>query len=154
VAAAGDCVERARPLAEQAQFRDWTSQYERLQIELWLVQDRLRAAVHWSDEMLRSAALSARPEGVVTRLAIGRLQIVKGNGPSVTEAQALPGRLLEIAAAEGQAGITIEALARLALAHWRRGDELAALTSLERALHLAETEGYVRTLADLDLPPA
>ena len=51
-------------------------------------------------------------------------------------------------------GVTIEALALRALAHWRRGEQASALTALERALRLAEPEGYVRLFADLGLPMA
>ena len=47
---------------------------------------------------------------------------------------------------------TIEALALQALAHRSRGERAAALTALERALRLAEPEGYVRLFADLGLP--
>ncbi len=46
----------------------------------------------------------------------------------------------------------IEALALQALAHWRQGDQAKSMTTLERALRLAEPEGYVRRFADLGLP--
>lgn len=42
----------------------------------------------------------------------------------------------------------IEILALLALAHEAKGDVPLALASLERALTLAETEGYVRIFVD------
>ena len=45
VEAAAAYLERARPLVDQATFPDWTSRFERYQLELWLAQDRLRAAV-------------------------------------------------------------------------------------------------------------
>jgi LuxR family maltose regulon positive regulatory protein len=51
-------------------------------------------------------------------------------------------------------GIQIEALALQALANWRRGERTGALTALERALRLAEPEGYLRLFADLGLPMA
>ena len=41
---AGVYLERARPLVENAHFSHWLSRFERLQLELWLAQDRLRAA--------------------------------------------------------------------------------------------------------------
>ncbi len=40
------------------------------------------------------------------------------------------------------------------MAHWRGGDRAGAMTALERALRLAEPEGYVRLFADLGLPMA
>ena len=146
-------LEQVRPLVEQAQFPEWTSQYERFQLELWLAQDKLRAAVNWSDEMLSSPALERRPESVVTQLAIARVLIVKGDASSLAKAQALIERLLETAE-EGRTRITIEALALKALANWRRGERGGAMTCLEHALRLAEPEGYVRLFADLGLTMA
>jgi LuxR family maltose regulon positive regulatory protein len=67
---------------------------------------------------------------------------------------ALLGRLLQAAEAEGRTGVIIAVLALHALADWRRGERVGAMTSLERALRLAEPEGYVRLFADLGLPMA
>ncbi len=52
----------------------------------------------------------------------------------------------------GRMGIQIEALALMSLARWASGDRTGAMVSLERALRLAEPEGYVRLFADLGLP--
>jgi LuxR family maltose regulon positive regulatory protein len=154
VETAAEYLERVRPLVEQAQFPEWTSQYERFQLEFWLTQDRLRAAVNWSDEMLRSPVLEERPEGMVAQLAMARVLIVKGDAPSLAKARVLIERLLQTAEKEGQTRVTIEALALKALAHSRRGEPTGAMTSLEHALRLAEPEGYVRLFADLGLPLA
>ena len=145
-------LERVRPLMEQAQFPDWTSQFERTQLELWLADDRLRAAVNWSDEMLQDGGLETRPESGVAQLAISRVLIVKGDAPSLEQAKTFLERLIEAAEEEGRTGITIEARALEALADWRRGERVGAMTSLEHALRLAEPEGYVRLFADLGLP--
>ena len=154
IAAAAEYLERARPLVEKAPFPDWIGRFERLQLEFWLAQDRLRAAVDWADAMLRGDALEGRPESEAAQLAMARVLIVKGDAPSLERALALLERLLPAAEAEGRAGVQIEALALQALAHWRRGERAGALTSLERALRLAEPEGYVRLFADLGLPMA
>jgi LuxR family transcriptional regulator, maltose regulon positive regulatory protein len=147
-------LEQARPLLEEASFPDWTGRFERLRLELWLAQNRLRAAVNWVDEMLRADAPQGRPDGEATGLAVARVLIVKGDTPSVERAQELLQRLLSSAEAEGRVGIAIEAQALQALAHGRRGEVASAMTSLERALRLAESEGYVRLFADLGLPMA
>jgi LuxR family maltose regulon positive regulatory protein len=63
-------------------------------------------------------------------------------------------RLLQAAEAEGRTGVMIEALALQALVHRKRGSQADAMTSLERALRLAEPEGYVRLFVDLGLPLA
>ena len=73
---------------------------------------------------------------------------------SVQEATRLLERLLR-AAEEGQrTGSVIEILVLQALAHQVRDDVPAALASLQRALTLAEPEGYVRIFADEGPPMA
>jgi LuxR family transcriptional regulator, maltose regulon positive regulatory protein len=152
VDAATAYLERARPLLEQAPFPDWTSRFERYQLDLWLAQGRLRAAVAWVDETLTAGVLEARSESEVAQLALTRVLIVKGDAPARDRALALLTRLLRDAEAEGRAGVQIEALALRALAHWQSGDRAGAMVSLERALRLAEPEGYVRLFADLGHP--
>ena len=152
--AAAEYLERARPHVESAQFSHWISRFERFQLELWLAQDRLRAAINWADAMLRDDALEGRPESEVAQLAIARVLIVKGDGPSVAGALVLLERLLQTAEEQGRMGVTVEVLALKALAQWRRGERPEAMTALERALRLAEPEDYVRRFADLGLPMA
>ncbi len=154
IAAAGEYLERARPLVENASFPDWTGRFGRFQLELWLAQDRLRAAVNWADEMLRGDELAGPAESEEAQLTMARVLIVKGDTPSLERALALLKPLLQAAEAEGRMGIQIEALTLQALADWRRGEHVGAMTSLERALRLAEPEGYVRLFADLGLPMA
>ena len=153
-AAAGEYLEHARPLVESAPFPDWIGRFERFQLDYWLAQDRLRAAVDWADAMVRDAARAGRPASEVVQLAMARVLIVKGDVPSLERALALLKRLLQAAEAAGRAGVQIEALTLQALAYWRRGERTGAMTSLERALRLAEPEGYVRLFADLGLPMA
>jgi len=63
-------------------------------------------------------------------------------------------RLLGVAEATRSMGSAIEILAVLALAVGAQGDEAQALATLERALSLAEPEGYVRTFVDEGTPMA
>lgn len=147
-------LERARPLVDEAPFPDWSSRFERMQLELWLAQGKLRAAVHWADEMLASDVLPTRPESEAAQLALARVLIVKGDTPAIERARALLRRLLQTAEAEGRSGIMIEAMALQSLADWRRGERVGAMTALERALRLAEPERYVRLFVDLGLPMA
>ncbi len=151
LSAAENYLERARAHVETAQFAHWLSRFERFQLELWLAQDRLRVAVEWSDKMLLDAAVDERPESEVAQLAMARVLIVQGNSVSMERALALLDHLLRMADDEGRMGITIESLALQALAHWKRGEQTHALTRLERALRLAEPEGYVRLFVDLGL---
>ncbi|HEX2980862.1 MAG TPA: LuxR C-terminal-related transcriptional regulator [Anaerolineaceae bacterium] len=57
-------------------------------------------------------------------------------------------RLLKAAQDGGRNGSTIEILILQSLAYQAQGDRLHALASLERALTLAEPEGYVRVFVD------
>jgi LuxR family maltose regulon positive regulatory protein len=152
--AADEYLERARPLIEHAPFPDWVGRFGRFQLEFWLAQDRLRAAVHWADDMLQNELLADRAQNEEAQLAMARVLVTKGDASSVERALALLEGLLPAAEAEGRVGVTIETLALRALAQWRRGDRTTAMTSLEHALRLAEPEGYVRLFADLGLPMA
>jgi LuxR family transcriptional regulator, maltose regulon positive regulatory protein len=154
VEAAAEYLERARPLLEQAQFPDWIDRFERLQLELWIAQNMTRVAIQWVDGILQGDQLQGSPGSEITQLGLARVLILKGDAPSIKKAAALLEHLLQAADAEGRTGVTIEALALQALAHWRRGEQASAMTSLERALQKAEPEGYVRLFADLGLPMA
>ena len=145
-------LEQARPLVEDAHFAHWFSRFERLQLEVWLAQDKLRTAVQWSNQMLQDEALTERPESEVAQLAVARVLIIRGDDHSLAQAQAHLEQLRPAAAAEGRTGIHIEALVLQAIANERRGKMAAALTNLEHALRLAEPEGYIRLFADLGLP--
>ena len=153
-AAAEEYLERSRQLMENASLPDWVGRFERFQLACWLAQDRLRTAVQWADEHLRAEVRVGGAEPEATALALAQVLIVKGDAPSLEQALALLKRLLPAAEAEGRVGIQIEALALQALAHWRGGVRADALISLERALRLAEPEGYVRLFADLGVPMA
>ena len=147
-------LERARQHVEMAQFPYWNSRFERYQVEFWLVQDKLRTAVIWSDEMLDSQASKMGLENALAQLALTRVLVVKGDLPSLEEALALLDPLLQKAEADGRTGIEIEVLTLMALDYEKRADLGSAMTALAHALQLAEPEGYVRLFADLGLPMA
>jgi LuxR family maltose regulon positive regulatory protein len=147
-------LERARPHLEPNVFPDWTSRFERCEVDLWLAQDKLRSAVNWADAMLTDGALEKRPESEAAQLVLARVLILKGDAPSLDRASSLLDRLLQLAEIEGRVGVHIEVRALQALAHQRRDDLVGAMTALEHALRLAEPEGYVRLFADLGLPMA
>jgi LuxR family transcriptional regulator, maltose regulon positive regulatory protein len=154
ITAATEYLELARPLVEDAPFPDWIARFDRLQLELWLAQDRLRTAVNWADAMLPGDELKGRLESQEAHLAMARVLIVKGDASSLVQALILLKRLLQSAEAEGRTAIMIEALALQALAEWQRSEQPEAMTALERALRTAEPEGYVRLFADFGLPMA
>ncbi len=73
---------------------------------------------------------------------------------SIHDAQGLLERLLQAAEEGGRKGSVIEILVLQALAHEAQGNYPPALVSLERALTLAEPEGYVRIFVDEGPPMA
>jgi LuxR family maltose regulon positive regulatory protein len=70
------------------------------------------------------------------------------------EAMGLLERLLQAAEEGGRMGSVIEILVLQALAHEAQGESPSALVPLERALTLAEPEGYVRIFVDEGRPMA
>ncbi len=75
-----------------------------------------------------------------------------GDASALDRAIALLDRLRAAAATGDRVGSEIEILVVLALAHESKGERLAALDALRRALALAKPEGYVRVFADEGAP--
>jgi LuxR family maltose regulon positive regulatory protein len=83
----------------------------------------------------------------LARILLARYQS-DGSESSIREAIGLLARLLKAAEDGGRMGSAIEILVLQALANQMRGDIPAALLPLERALTLAEPEGYIRIFLD------
>jgi len=75
-----------------------------------------------------------------------------GSATSLSQAAGLLDRLLTAAEAGGRTGTTIEVMTLRVLAHEARGAHHEALSSLDRALTLAEPEGYTRIFIDEGKP--
>jgi LuxR family maltose regulon positive regulatory protein len=84
---------------------------------------------------------------------LARYKIDRADG-SMLEAMGLLERLLQAAEEGGRMGSVIEILVLQTLAHEAQGESPSALVSLERALTLAEPEGYVRVFVDEGGPMA
>ena len=119
---------------------------------VWAKQGRLAEAGGWARERSLSvdddlSYLREFEHITLARVLLARPATGRADGQPL-EALDLLGRLLR-AAEEGQrTGSVIEILALLALADQMAGDAGAALVPLERALTLAEPEGYVRMFLD------
>lgn len=148
--AADEVVDQLQPVVADAQFAEWSSEFERCRVDVWLAQGKLRTAVTWSDEALRNAG-SSEPDREPVQLAIARVLVVKGDFDANERAMKLLDREIDAAATTGRTGIEIGARAIQAVGQWQRGDRATALTSLEHALRLAEPEGFVHTFVDLGL---
>ncbi len=125
---------------------------EALKANLYLKQGRLDKAQDWG----RVRGLSADDEIsylnefehlVLARVLIAESQSRRINS-SINQAIEMLERLSKAAEAQRRMGSVIEILVVQALAHQVQGNLPLALVSLERALTLAEQEGYVRLFVD------
>jgi LuxR family transcriptional regulator, maltose regulon positive regulatory protein len=119
---------------------------------LWITQDRLGEALGWVREQGLSvdddlSYLREFEHITLARLLVARFRGERA-GPSADEATRFLERLLRAAEAGGRTGRVIEILVLQALAYQKLGDIPAALAGLDRALALAEPEGYVRVFID------
>jgi LuxR family maltose regulon positive regulatory protein len=122
-----------------------TRPVEALKARVYLKQARLGKAQAW----VRERALSTDDEvsylGEFEHLILTRVLVAERSFSGVNE---LLERLLEAAEAEERMGSVLEILLTQALAYQAQGNLPLALATLERALALAEPEGYVRIFVD------
>jgi LuxR family maltose regulon positive regulatory protein len=123
-----------------------------LKARIWVAQGRLGEAQGWAREQRLSAGddlsyLREFEHVTFARVLFARSAQDRADGP-VRQAVELLERLLQAAEEGSRTGSVIQVLAVLALAHRVSGDIPAALARLERALTLAEPEGYLRLFVD------
>ena len=125
-----------------------------------LAQGDLAAAVRWAEESGLDADDEPSYPKEAEYLTLVRVLIAQGRdgpeGPYFDDALALGliDRLLADAESGARMGSVIEILILQALALQARRDTSGALAALERALTLAEPEGYVRLFVDEGAPMA
>ena len=121
-------------------------------VRMWVAQGRLGEALGWA----RKQGLSIDNELdylhefdhiTLVRVLLARHQSDRSDG-SISGALGLLERLLKAAEEGGRTGSVIEILVLQALAYHVQGDLPAALLPLQRALALAEPEGYVHMFLD------
>jgi LuxR family maltose regulon positive regulatory protein len=125
---------------------------------VWVAQGRLGEALDWA----RERGLAVEDELSYLRefehITLARVLLARYRGEradrSLHEALGLLRRLLQAAEEGERMGSIIEILVLQALAHQAQGDMPAALMPLQRALALAEPQGYVRIFVDEGPPMA
>jgi LuxR family maltose regulon positive regulatory protein len=152
-----DALER---LAQQRHFAPHLmTQGAAVRAQIELAQGNLAAAIDWA----KSSRLSAEDEDLPypregEYLALVRVCIAQGRddpaAPFLSQALYLLDRLLRDAETKGRMGSVLEILVLRALALDAQHDRAGALSTLERALLLAEPEGYVRLFVDEGAPMA
>ena len=148
-------------LAHLAQQRGFAphlvTQGAAMRAQLKLAQGDLAAAIRWADTnglSVDGENLSYPREGEY--LALARVRIAQGRddpaAPFLQDALHLLERLLREAEAKARMGSVLEILIVRALALEAQGKRRSALSTLERALLLAEPEGYIRLFVDERMP--
>jgi LuxR family transcriptional regulator, maltose regulon positive regulatory protein len=121
-----------------------------------LLQGELAEALAWVAERGLSAqddlSYVREFEHVTLARVLLALHRTERSESSLQDAARLLDRLLAAAESGGRTGTLIEVLTLQALTHQRHGDMPAALACLERAVSLAEPEGYVRIFTDEGAP--
>ncbi len=129
-----------------------------LKTRVWIAQGRLGEALGWAREQGLSAHDDLSYLREFDHISLARVLIAQYKSDqeerSIREATELLERLLHAAEEGGRMGRVIEILVLLTLAHEAQGDSLSALVPLERALTLAEPEGYFRIFVDEGRPMA
>jgi LuxR family maltose regulon positive regulatory protein len=128
-----------------------------MKARVWIAQGNVDRAAGWA----REHAVSADDELSYLReyehITLARLLLARGScgdadARDVDAARHLLDRLLRAADEGHRTGVVIELLVLLAVAYRAQGAVPAALDALERALALAEPEGYFRLFADEGAP--
>jgi LuxR family maltose regulon positive regulatory protein len=129
-----------------------------MRARVWIAQGRFGEALGWAREQGLSVDDDLSYLREFEHITLARLLLAPYQGEraerSVHEAARLLERLLPAAEEGGRTGRVIEILVLRALAHQALGDLPAALGVLDRAVTLAEPEGYVRVFADEGPPLA
>jgi LuxR family maltose regulon positive regulatory protein len=125
---------------------------------VWLAQGRLGEAFDWARELGLSAHDDLSYLREFEHITLARVLLARSKSDRtenfMLEVMELLERLLHAAEEGERKGSIIEILVLQALAHQMQGDISAALRPLERALMLAEPEGYVRMFVDEGTPMA
>jgi LuxR family maltose regulon positive regulatory protein len=140
-----ETAQEASRLAERSGAAEAIVEAAAWNARLHLTRGDLTAAVLELERIAGTSAVSVsmvRETGQITR---ARLTMVRGEHD---EALRLLEGLREAAEASDRKGNLLEILVLQALALWATNEKERAVTTLTRALVLAEPEGYVRTFAD------
>ncbi len=117
---------------------------------LWVAQGRQNDAQRWATERQLAAADELTYLREFEHITLARILLARGRSDHapLDEALGLLDRLLKAAEAGSRVGSVLELLVLQALARHAQGSLPDAIISLQRALALAEPEGYVRLFVD------
>jgi LuxR family maltose regulon positive regulatory protein len=142
-----DMLNEAEPLY-LSDFSPNARPVQALKARVWIRQDKLEKALNWARE--RRLSVEEEPSYLrefeqITFVRVLLSQYQRDHiESSLNDAMGLLERLLKAAEESGRMGSVVEILILQALSHQMHEDIPAALSSLERALKLAEHEVYMR----------
>ncbi len=131
---------------------------EAIKARVWVTQGRLGEASDWARERGLAADDRISYLGEFEHITLARVLLARYQrdctDDTMLEAMGLLDRLLQAAEEGGRLGSVIEILILQALAQQMQAGVAVDLTRLERALMLAEEEGYIRIFVDEGNPMA
>jgi LuxR family maltose regulon positive regulatory protein len=152
--AALETLDALDQVTEQRHFPlQYAAQGAAVRARLELAQGSLSAAIRWADASGLSTEdddLPYQREGGYLNLARVRIAQARANpaDPFPQDALHLLDRLLQDAESKARVASVLEILVLRALAQDAQSDQASAISTLERALVLAEPEGYIRLFVD------
>ena len=146
-----DAIEKAREVAPGPNVHHIFHPLAPHWARVWLAQGDLVAAARWLQERGLSVDDELSYLREVEHIVLARLLIAQDKSGG---ARRLLERLLSAAQAGGRIGSVIEILMLKALALQLEGDAVRAVSTLARALSIAESEGYISIFVDEGAPIA
>jgi LuxR family transcriptional regulator, maltose regulon positive regulatory protein len=149
-----EALETLAQLAEQRRLQPYLkARSAAAQARIWLAQGNLPAAIHWAESNgIRPTDEDTPYYREAEYLAMARVQIAQGrehpDALPLQEIITLLDRILQAAETGGRRGSVIEILNLRAQAYSALKMRTNALADIERALLLAEPEGYIRSFVD------
>jgi LuxR family maltose regulon positive regulatory protein len=129
-----------------------------IRTSVWLAQGRWEEALGWAREQGLSVDDDLSYPREFEHITLARVLVARYRAErdeaSIDQAVRLLERLRTAAETAARTGALLQILVVQALAEQARGDRTAALAALQRALTLAEPEGYVRLFLDQGPPMA
>jgi LuxR family maltose regulon positive regulatory protein len=152
MAGAEEMIHKMEDVARENHVPPWiTNLMAAWQARIWLAQDKLDAASQWVRERGLDADGDPTYLHEMEYVALARILIAQG---WLDQATTLLERLLEATETGGRTSRAIQILMLQALAFQAEGDTPRAMAALERALTLAEPEGFIRIFVDEGPPMA
>jgi len=149
--AADEAFTRAQEIHSRSPRVQELGELSSAQARIWLRQGNLDAVNRWANERALQTNDELEYGNFGENLTLARVFIFQGEPD---KAPGLLMRMLESAEASDCMGDAIEILVVEAMAFQAQGDTDRAMIAFERALSLAEDEGYVRTFVDEGPPLA